>query len=92
MTTEQREMLKRINDYANEVMPDIDPQKTPISYQLDMLTPIMKTIGEEQGKSLSDVFIEYMDLASEAATEMENKLQESLKDIPGMGDVRQVNE
>ena len=81
MTTEQREMLKRINDYANEVMPDIDPQKTPISYQLDMLTPIMKTIGEEQGKSLSDVFIEYMDLASEFAMEMENKLQESLKDI-----------
>ncbi|MBO7096385.1 MAG: hypothetical protein J6V94_05440 [Lachnospiraceae bacterium] len=81
MTTEQREMLKRINDYANEVMPDIDPQKTPISYQLDKLTPIMKNIGEEQDKSLSDVFIEYMDLASEFAMEMENKLQESLKDI-----------
>ncbi len=81
MTTEQREMLKRINDYANEVMPDIDPQKTPISYQLDKLTPIMKQIGEEQDKSLSDVFIEYMDLASEFAMEMENKLQESLKDI-----------
>ncbi len=92
MTAEQRAMLKRINEYAEEVMPDIDPQKTPISYQLDMLTPIMKTIGEEQGKSLSDVFIEYMDLASEAATEMENKLQESLKDIPGMGDARKINE
>ena len=81
MTAEQREMLKRINDYANEVMPDIDPQKTPISYQLDKLTPIMKKIVEEQDKSLSDVFIEYMDLASEFAMEMENKLQESLKDI-----------
>lgn len=81
MTTEQREMLKRINDYANEVMPDIDPQKTPISYQLNKLTPIMKKIGEEQDKSLNDVFIEYMDLASEFAMEMENKLQESLKDI-----------
>ena len=81
MTPEQRDMLKRINAYAEEVMPDIDPQKTPISYQLDKLTPIMKEIGEEQDKSLSDVFIEYMDLASEAATEMENKLQESLKDI-----------
>ncbi len=81
MTAEQREMLKRINDYASEVMPDIDPQKTPISYQLDKLTPIMKKIGEEQDKSLSDVFIEYMDLASEFAMEMENKLQESLKDI-----------
>ncbi len=81
MTEEQRVFLKRINDYAEKVMPDIDPQKTPVSYQLDMLTPIMKEIGEEQDKSLSDIFIEYMDLASEAATEMENKLQESLKDI-----------
>lgn len=81
MTEDQKKLLKRINDYAEKVMPDIDPQKTPVSYQLDMLTPIMKEIGEEQDKSLSDVFIEYMDLASEAATDMENKLQETLKDL-----------
>ena len=81
MTAEQHEMLKRINKYAEEVMPDIDPQKTPISYQLDKLTPIMKEIAEEKQMALSDIFIEYMDLASEAATEMEKKLQDSLKDI-----------
>jgi hypothetical protein len=81
MTDEQRAMLKRINDYAEAVMQDIDPQHTPISYQLEKLTPIMKEIGEEQDKSLSDIFIEYMDLASEAATEMEQKLQDSLKDL-----------
>ncbi len=81
MTKEQREMLIRINEYAEKVMADIDPQKTPISYQLDKLTPIMKEIAEEKQMALSDIFIEYMDLASEAALEMENKLQESLKDI-----------
>ncbi len=81
MTKEQREMLTRINEYAEKVMADIDPQKTPISYQLDKLTPIMKEIAEEKQMALSDVFIEYMDLASEASVEMENKLQESLKDI-----------
>ncbi len=81
MTKEQREMLTRINEYAEKVMPDIDPQKTPISYQLDKLTPIMKEIAEEKQMALSDIFIEYMDLASEAALDMENKLQESLKDI-----------
>ena len=81
MTKEQREMLTRINEYAEKVMADIDPQKTPISYQLDKLTPIMKEIAEEKQMALSDIFIEYMDLASEAALEMENKLQESLKDI-----------
>ncbi|MBR3575632.1 MAG: hypothetical protein IKN97_10750 [Lachnospiraceae bacterium] len=81
MTTEQHEMLKRINKYAEEVMPDIDPQKTQISYQLEMLKPIMQKIADEKGVEINDVFIEYMDLASEAALEMENKLQESLKDI-----------
>ena len=81
MTEEQRLFLKRINDYAEKVMPNIDPQKTPVSYQLDMLTPVMREISEETDKSLSDIFIEYMDLASEAATDMENKLQESLKDL-----------
>jgi hypothetical protein len=81
MTTEQHEMLKRINEYAEEVMPDIDPQKTQISYQLEMLKPIMQKIADEKGVEINDVFIEYMDLASEAALDMENKLQESLKDI-----------
>ena len=81
MTTEQHEMLKRINEYAEKVMPDIDPQKTQISYQLEMLKPIMQKIADEKGVEINDVFIEYMDLASEAALDMENKLQESLKDI-----------
>ena len=81
MTTEQHEMLKRINEYAEEVMPDIDPQKTQISYQLEMLKPIMQKIADEKGVEINEVFIEYMDLASEAALDMENKLQESLKDI-----------
>ncbi len=81
MTTEQHEMLKRINEYAEEVMPDIDPQKTQISYQLEMLKPIMQKIADEKGVEINDVFIEYMDLASEAALDLENKLQESLKDI-----------
>ena len=66
MTAEQHEMLKRINKYAEEVMPDIDPQKTPISYQLEKLKPIMQTIADEKGVEINDVFIEYMDLASEA--------------------------
>lgn len=81
MTTEQHEMLKRINEYAEEVMPDIDPQKTQISYQLEMLKPIMQKIADEKGVEINDIFIEYMDLASEAALDMENKLQESLKDM-----------
>ncbi len=65
MTKEQELMLLRINQYAEKVMADIDPQKTQISVQLDMLRPIMETIAKEQGRALEDIFIEYMDLASE---------------------------
>lgn len=65
MTKEQEAMLLRINTYAEKAMADIDPQKTPISVQLDKLRPIMETIAKEQGRALEDIFIEYMDLASE---------------------------
>ncbi len=65
MTKEQEAMLLRINQYAEEALADIDPQKTQISVQLDKLRPIMETIASEQGRALEDIFIEYMDLASE---------------------------
>ena len=73
MTQEDKKILQRINDYANEVMPDIDPQKTQVSVQLEKLKPIMETIAAEQGISLEDMFIKYMDLASEMAREQELK-------------------
>ena len=37
MTDEQRKMLERINKYAEEVLGDIDPQKVPVSMQLEKL-------------------------------------------------------
>lgn len=81
MTDEQRKMLDRINKYAEEVLGDIDPQKTRVSVQLDALKPIMKVIADEQGRELTDVFIEYMDLASEASVVSDNKMREALKDL-----------
>ena len=50
MTKEQEAMLNRINQYAEEVMADIDPQKTPISVQLEKLRPMMETIAAEQDR------------------------------------------
>ncbi len=81
MTQEDRDMLKRINDYAEQVMPDIDPQKVQISVQLEKLKPIMETIAKEQGKDLSEIFIKYMDLASEAACNADDKMREALQDL-----------
>ena len=83
MTPENRQILDRINAYAEEVLADINPQKTRISFQLDKLRPVMQEIADEKGMSIEDVFILYMDLASEASVEAENQLQATLDDDEG---------
>ncbi|MCM1268177.1 MAG: hypothetical protein NC302_09760 [Bacteroidales bacterium] len=80
MSPENKKILDRINAYAEKVLADIDPQKTPISYQLEALRPVMDDIAKETGKSVEDIFILYMDLASEAAVEAERQLQATLED------------
>lgn len=83
MTPENKEILDRINAFAEEVLADIDPQKTRISFQLDALRPVMQEIADEKGMSLEDVFILYMDLASESSVEAENSLQATLDEDDG---------
>lgn len=81
MTQEEKEMLDKINDYANEVLADIDPQKTRISFQLEKLKPIMTELAKEKNMAVEEVFIKYMDLASEASLQRENNFKEEFKDI-----------
>ena len=64
LSREERQMLDRINAYAEQVLGDIDPQKTRISYQLEKLKPVMEEIAAEKQLPLEDIFIKYMDLAS----------------------------
>ena len=66
MTNDEREFLHRINLYAEDVLKDIDPQKTHVSTQIEKLRPIMETLSKEMNLPLDEVFIKYMDLASEA--------------------------
>ncbi|MCM1261190.1 MAG: hypothetical protein NC313_00605 [Butyrivibrio sp.] len=80
MTAENAEILHKINDYAEKTLGDIDPQKTPISSQLEALKPVMKEIAKEKNMSLEDVFILYMDLASEVAVKAEEQFQSELRD------------
>lgn len=81
MTEENKKILARINSYAESVLGEIDPQKTPVSLQLEKLKPIMSEIAKELGISLEDMFILYMDLQSEASVASNNKLKESLADL-----------
>ena len=80
MTTEDREMFNRIREYAEKALEgfDTDPQKTPISFQLQKLRPVMQELAMEKQMSVEDIFIKYMDLASEDAVEREKQFQESL--------------
>lgn len=75
MTDENKKILEKISAYAEDVLKDIDPQKTPVSVQLDALRPVMEEIAKEKNMTLEDIFILYMDLASEAAVEAEAKFQ-----------------
>lgn len=75
MTAEEKKFLQRINDYADEVLADIDPQKTQVSVQLEKLKPVMEELAKEEGKPLEDIFIKYMDLASEAGLQRETEFQ-----------------
>ena len=87
MTEENRAILNRINAYAEQVLGDIDPQKVPVSYQLEKLKPIMEEIAKEKQISLEDMFIQYMDLQSEASCATQKKLTEELQDINLGGDM-----
>ena len=78
MTTQDREFLDRINKYAEEVLKDIDPQTTHVSEQLNKLRPVMEELAKELNMPIEDVFIKYMDLASEQGVEVENKYREDL--------------
>ena len=85
LTSEERQMLDRINAYAEKVLGDIDPQKTRISYQLDKLKPIMEEIAAEKQLSVEDIFIKYMDLASIVSAKENDMWKEELNEN-GFGD------
>lgn len=87
MTDENRAILKRINDYSEKVLGDIDPQKVPVSAQLDKLRPVLSEIADEKNMSLEDVFILYMDIQSEAVCASDAKLKEELQDLNDGGDM-----
>lgn len=78
MTEQDRNFLDRINKYAEKVLKDIDPQNTHVSEQLKELRPVMEELSGELNILLEDVFIRYMDLASEQGIEAENKFREDL--------------
>lgn len=87
MTADEKVMLDRINEYADKVLKDFDPQKTRVSFQLEKIKPIMEEIAKEKEMSVEDVFIKYMDLASELTVSKETKFQNTIGNMTKYGDV-----
>ncbi len=85
MTSEDKQILDRINEYADKVLKDFDPQKTQVSFQLEKVRPIMEEIAKEKGTSVEEIFI--MDLASEVTAERETKFQNTIGNMTKYGDV-----
>lgn len=83
MKLEDKLFLDRITEFSEKVMKDIDPDPrvTPISVQLNYLKPVMEEISKETGQSLEDVFIRYMDLASDAAVSKQKKFDDDFVDF-----------
>lgn len=80
MTSEDREFLDTIMNYADEVMPDIDPQKVRVSEQIEKLRPVLQELAMKHKMSVEDTFIKYMDLATEHAIKYQNQMNEQFKE------------
>ena len=60
MTKEDHEFLEKINNYADKVMPDIDPQKVRISEQIEKLRPILQELAMVEKKPVEEIFIKLL--------------------------------
>lgn len=81
MTEDDKQFLDRITAYAEEVMADMDAEKTRISIQLDKLRPVMEEIAAEQNAAVEDVFIRYMDLASAVGAKKQEQFKKDYLDF-----------
>lgn len=81
MTDKDRIFLDKINTYADQVMPDIDPQKVRISEQIEKLRPILQELAMQEKDSVENIFIRYMDLATEASVEYDKKMNQDFDGV-----------
>ena len=87
MTPEDKEILERINEYADKVLKNFDPQKTRVSFQLEKIKPIMEEIAKEKGLTVEEIFIKYMDLASQITVDKETKFQNTVGNMTKYGEI-----
>ena len=86
MEDKTKYILDKVSEYADKVLEGIDPEKTKISFQLEKLKPVMEELSVELNETVEDIFIMYMDAASDAALVTEKKFQSTIGDMTKYGD------
>lgn len=86
MENKEQYIFDKVTEYADKVLNGIDPQKTQVSFQLEKLKPVMEKLSKEFNEPIEDIFIQYMDAASGAALETENKFQSTMGNMTKYGD------
>ncbi len=86
MENEEKYIYDKITAYADEVIAGIDPQKVQISFQLEKLKPMMIELAEELKTTPEDIFIRYMDTASQVSVDNERKFQSTMGNMNSYGD------
>jgi len=83
MTAEDKEFLGQIYKYIDDNLGDMDPdpQKTPVSEQIQALRPILQELAMKYKIPVEDAFIRYMDLASEAAVERDRDYKAKFENL-----------
>lgn len=75
---DKENILLRVNQYADQVLPEKDPSKVPIRVQLEKLKPEMEKLATEYQMTIEDIFITYMDMNTDTVAKAEAKLQTDL--------------
>ncbi|MDO4294103.1 MAG: hypothetical protein Q4C65_12865 [Eubacteriales bacterium] len=78
LTEAEKIFLDRITSYANDAMPELEPQRTQVSVQLEKMMPVFEQIAAEENAAVEDIFIRYMDLANRAFVASEEKLKQTM--------------
>ncbi len=74
------ELYNRVTEYADKALSEIDPQKTHVSRQLELLMPVMQEIATEEGVEVDEIFIRYMDQANLSFIKKETEFQSLLEE------------
>ncbi len=92
MENVEKYICDKVSAYADEVLDGIDPQKVQVSFQLEKLKPCMEELSKELGLSIEDVFIKYMNAASERSVDSEKKFQSTMGHMDKYGDFMQFEQ